>query len=59
MNKEGIVKFQKAVISHEKIKNLSPKEKKRYLMITNILRDLNLLQKFLLFSRVDIKRNQF
>lgn len=56
MHEEGVVKFQRTVISYEKMKNLLPKEKKRYLMITSILRDLNLLQKFLLFSRVDIKK---
>ena len=43
------VKLTKLVLPKAEIDKLSPKEKKRYVMFTCMLRDLNLLQKCLVF----------
>lgn len=43
------VKLTKLVLPKDEIDKLSPKEKKRYIMFTCMLRDLNLLQKCLVF----------
>jgi len=43
------VKLTKLILSKKEIDKLSPQEKKRYIMFTCMVRDLNLLQKCLLF----------
>ena len=49
MDKDNIVNFKKIVISKTEVRRMSPIQKKRYIMLTNILRDLVLLQRILLF----------
>lgn len=50
MNNSGRIKLSKLVLEREELNKMSPKEKKRYIMLTCILRDLNLLQKYLVYS---------
>lgn len=45
------------VIEKNEVKKLLPQKKRQYLMITSMLRDLNLFQKTLLFIHNDNKRN--
>jgi len=52
----GVISFEKVIISSNEIKKMLPREKKRYLMLTNILRDLNLIQKLLLFVKHSDKK---
>jgi hypothetical protein len=49
MDKDNIVHFKKVVILKSEVRRMSPIQKKRYIMLTNILRDLVLLQRVLLF----------
>jgi hypothetical protein len=49
MDNDNIVNFKKVVISKTEVRRMSPIQKKRYIMLTNILRDLVLLQRVLLF----------
>ncbi len=50
MSDSGKIKLVKLLLEREELNKMSPKEKKRYLMLTFILRDLNLLQKCLVYS---------
>jgi len=50
MTEEGYVGLHKLVIPNESVKKMSRVQKRQYLMVTNMLRDLNLLQKLLLFT---------
>lgn len=50
MSQSGNIKFTKLVLEKQDFNKLSPKYKKRYIMLTFILRDLNLLQKCLVYS---------
>ena len=55
MEEDNLVTFQKVVIPNSEIKKMPDGLKRQYLMFTNMLRDLNLLQKFILFIKVDIQ----
>lgn len=49
MNRE--LKFSLLVLSKDKVKKLSSRDKKRLLMLTNMLRDMDLFRKMLVFVR--------
>lgn len=51
MSEENYVGLNKAIIPGDAVRKMSNIQKRQYLMITNMLRDLNLLQKLLLFVR--------
>jgi len=50
MSNSGKTKLAKLILEREELNKMSPKEKKRYIMLTSILQDLNLLQKCLIYS---------
>lgn len=50
MSDSGKVELTKLILEREEINKMSPLEKKRYIMLTSMLQDLNILQKCLLFS---------
>jgi len=58
MAEEGIVGLNKLIIPNDSIKSMSRSKKRQYLMITNMLRDLNLLQKLLLFTNNNDKPDE-
>lgn len=49
MSEEKFVSLNKIIIPNDAVRKMSKTYKRQYLMITNMLRDLNLLQKLLLF----------
>ena len=53
MESPGIVRFVKLTISGPELERLGGTQRKRYIMLTSILRDLQLLSKFLLFIGKD------
>ncbi len=50
MGEKDYVVLNKLVISDDSVRGMTKSQKRQYLMITNMLRDLNLLQKLLLFT---------
>ena len=53
MMDKGEIIFEKIVIPKDEVNKMSRPIRKQYLMLTNMLRDLNLLQKFLVFTKPD------
>ena len=52
-NSTGKVKLTRFILSKSELRKMSSKDRKRYIMFTFILRDLNLLQKCLIYSKND------
>lgn len=50
MEEKDYVILNKLVISGDSVRGMTKSQKRQYLMVTNMLRDLNLLQKLLLFT---------
>lgn len=53
MPEDNLINMQKVVIPNSEVKKMPDDFKRQYVMFTNMLRDLNLLQKFILFIKVD------
>jgi len=51
MSNKRTITFEKIVIPEDEIKKMTSSNKKRYLMLSNMIRDLNLLQKVLLYIK--------
>jgi len=50
MSQVGTVRLVKLVLPHEELEKLTATERKRYVMLTSILRDMTILQKYLIFA---------
>lgn len=53
MDNDRVLRLTKFIIPKEKVKKLSRLKKNRYLIFTNVLRDLNLTQKLLLYIKAN------
>ncbi len=58
MSEKGYVDLNKLVIPNDSIRKMPKSQKRQYLMITNMIRDLNLLQKLLLFTNNNQKPDE-
>ena len=55
---DNIITLEKYSISNTDITRMMPEMKRQYLMFTNMLEDLNLLQKLLLYIKIENKGNE-
>jgi hypothetical protein len=54
----NVITLEKLIISNADIINMTPEIKRQYLMFTSMLEDLNLLQKLLLYIKIENQENE-